>query len=78
MTRGQGPVVLLWGDSFAAHYVPGLKRHAGQVRADILEYTLSACPPVFGFDTMSTPACGAFNDHVVDVIRPGEDGPGPQ
>jgi peptidoglycan/LPS O-acetylase OafA/YrhL len=69
VSRGQGPTVLLWGDSFAAHYVPGLMQHRAELRADILEYTLSACPPVFGFDTMSNPPCKAFNDHVPDLIR---------
>jgi hypothetical protein len=28
VTRGKGRGVLLWGDSFAAHYVPGLKHQA--------------------------------------------------
>ena len=66
VTRGKGPRVLLWGDSFAAHYVPGLKHQADQVHADILQYTLSACPPVFSFDSLSNPPCRAFNDHVVN------------
>jgi peptidoglycan/LPS O-acetylase OafA/YrhL len=69
VTRGRGPRVLLWGDSFAAHYVPGLKHQAEQMHADILQYNLSACPPVFSFDSLSNPPCRAFNDHVVDVIR---------
>lgn len=69
VTRGRGPRVLLWGDSFAAHYVPGLKRQSARVRADVLQYTLSACPPVFGFDTLANPPCRAFNEHVVDVIQ---------
>jgi peptidoglycan/LPS O-acetylase OafA/YrhL len=69
VTHGKGPRVLLWGDSFAAHYVPGLKHQADQVQAEILQYNLSACPPVFGFDSLSNPPCRAFNDHVVDVIR---------
>jgi peptidoglycan/LPS O-acetylase OafA/YrhL len=68
VTRGRGPNVLLWGDSFAAHYVPGIKHQAAHVHADILQYTLSACPPVFSFDTLSNPACRAFNDHVLEVI----------
>jgi hypothetical protein len=68
VTRGQGPRVLLWGDSFAAHYVPGIKHQAAHMRADILQYALSACPPVFSFDTLSNPACRAFNDHVGEVI----------
>jgi len=69
VTRGRGPKVLLWGDSFAAHYVPGLKHQAEHLQADILQYNLSACPPVFSFDSLSNPPCQAFNDHVVDVIR---------
>jgi peptidoglycan/LPS O-acetylase OafA/YrhL len=69
ITRGQGPTVLLWGDSFAAHYVPGIKRQAARVRADILQYNLSACPPVFGFDSMSNPPCRDFNERVFDVIE---------
>jgi peptidoglycan/LPS O-acetylase OafA/YrhL len=69
VTRGRGPRVLLWGDSFAAHYVPGLAHQAEHLHADFLQYNLSACPPVFGFDTMSSPSCRAFNDHVADVIR---------
>jgi peptidoglycan/LPS O-acetylase OafA/YrhL len=69
VTRGRGPTVLLWGDSFAAHYVPGIKRHAAEMQADLLEYTLSACPPVFGFDTLSNPPCRAFNDHVPELVK---------
>lgn len=69
VTRGQGPRVLLWGDSFAAHYVPGIKHRAHLVKADILQYTLSACPPVIGFNTLSNPPCNAFNQQVLDVIR---------
>lgn len=69
VTRGRGPNVLLWGDSFAAHYVPGIKHHAARLEADILQYTLSACPPVLGFDTMSNPPCRAFNDNVIEVVQ---------
>jgi peptidoglycan/LPS O-acetylase OafA/YrhL len=68
VTRGRGPTVLLWGDSFAAHYVPGLARREAQLQADILQYNLSACPPVFGFDSMSNPPCREFNDRVFEVI----------
>ncbi|HWO08835.1 MAG TPA: acyltransferase family protein, partial [Polyangiaceae bacterium] len=31
ITRGRGPTVLLWGDSFAAHYVPGLVRREARI-----------------------------------------------
>jgi peptidoglycan/LPS O-acetylase OafA/YrhL len=69
VTRGRGPTVVLWGDSFAAHYVPGLSRHAARLRADVLQYNMSACPPVFGFESMSNPPCRAFNERVIDVVR---------
>ncbi len=69
VTRGQGPTVLLWGDSFAAHYVPGLEQHASRVRADVLQYTMSACPPVLAFDSLANPPCHAFNQNVRAVIR---------
>jgi len=69
VTRGKGPRVLLWGDSFAAHYVPGLKHQAERVQADVLQYNLSACPPVFSFDSMSNPPCRAFNEHVLEIIK---------
>jgi len=69
VTRGRGPTVLLWGDSFAAHYVPGLARHAARLNVDVLQYNMSACPPVFGFESMSTPPCNEFNERVPDLIR---------
>ncbi len=69
VTKNGGPNVLLWGDSFAAHYVPGLRNQADRVQASILQYTLSACPPVLGFDTLSNPPCRAFNDNVTRVVE---------
>ncbi len=69
VTRGRGPTVVLWGDSFAAHYVPGLTRHAPRLRADVLQYNMSACPPVFDFESMSNPPCRDFNERIVNVIR---------
>lgn len=69
VTKNGGPKVLLWGDSFAAHYVPGLRHNSDKVKATILQYTLSGCPPVIGFDTLSNPPCRAFNDNVLRVVE---------
>ncbi len=43
---GPGPATLLWGDPFAAHYVPGLMAHAAAVPGRLYQYTYAGCPPV--------------------------------
>lgn len=68
--RAAGPKVLLWGDSFAAHYVPGLEANAGNVAATIVQYTAAACTPLLDTSGM-TPTCRAFNAHLLDVVRQG-------
>ncbi len=69
VTRGRGKNVLLWGDSFAAQYVPGIADNAAFMTADVLQYTQSLCPPIFGFSTAARPRCEPFNANVVQVIR---------
>jgi hypothetical protein len=49
--------------------VPGIEAHAARVRADILQYTMSACPPVLAFDSLANPPCHAFNENVRAVVR---------
>jgi hypothetical protein len=39
--------VLLWGDSFAAHYYPGLARAIDPQKVNILQATRPACMPTF-------------------------------
>lgn len=68
--RAAGPKVLLWGDSFAAHYVPGLEANAGNVAATIVQYTAAACIPLLDTSGM-TSTCRAFNAHVLDIVRQG-------
>jgi len=62
-------VVLLWGDSFAAQYVPGIEDNAASMTPDILQYTASSCPPVFGFYTFANVRCREFNHHVLQIVR---------
>ncbi len=59
--------VLLWGDSFAAHYVPGLRAHAGDW--NVLQYTASACAPMSGYDPKFRRECAAFNRQAARVIE---------
>ena len=63
---GSGKKVLVWGDSFAAHLVPGLA--AGEA-VSLTQYTAAACPPVLGLEVTRRPHCRAFNEHVLDLIR---------
>jgi peptidoglycan/LPS O-acetylase OafA/YrhL len=59
--------VLLWGDSFAAHYAPALAQERGQLPFSVLQYNYAGCPPVFGFRPPIAPACDKFNDEVFKV-----------
>jgi hypothetical protein len=61
--------VLLWGDSYAGHYVPGMLANADAVHATVLQYTAAGCPPVLTFRSYSKPGCQAFNAHALDIIR---------
>lgn len=62
------PTALLWGDSFAAHYVPGLQSVAGTLPFNIVQYTASGCPPVKDLDVRTRPNCQDFNSHVDEII----------
>ncbi|ODU50476.1 MAG: hypothetical protein ABS92_02925 [Thiobacillus sp. SCN 63-374] len=68
LTKGRGPTVLLWGDSFAAHYAPGIVDQTQYITVDYLQYTASACPPVFDYYTAVRPNCRAFNDNLPKLL----------
>ncbi len=68
LTHIEGPTVLLWGDSFAAHYAPGIVDEAKELSANYLQYTSSACPPIFDYYSRSIPNCRAFNDNVPKIL----------
>jgi peptidoglycan/LPS O-acetylase OafA/YrhL len=61
------PKVLIWGDSFAAHLVPGLRQEAGGV-ADVIQYTAGGCPPLLGVTFANRPHCRRFNDRALELI----------
>ena len=66
--RGRGPTVLLWGDSFAAHYAPGIADESKNLSVDFLQYTASACPPIFDYYTATRPHCRDFNDNLPKIL----------
>jgi peptidoglycan/LPS O-acetylase OafA/YrhL len=53
------PLVLLWGDSHAAHLYPGLKQYESR---RIAEFTTAACAPIPG---VGKPGCVKNNDWVI-------------
>jgi peptidoglycan/LPS O-acetylase OafA/YrhL len=59
--------VMLWGDSYAAHYVPGIIANADALHATVLQYTASGCPPALSLH--ARPRCEKFNAHALDIIR---------
>jgi peptidoglycan/LPS O-acetylase OafA/YrhL len=61
--------ILLWGDSFAAQFVPGLIAHADTLRATIIQYTAAGCVPVLDLTSLTHDACTAFNAQVLRIIR---------
>lgn len=69
ITDGGESNALLWGDSFAAHFIPGLISNRAAWSHNILQYTAASCAPVFGWSPFIVPNCGAFNAHAVDVIK---------
>ncbi len=63
-----GRHVLVWGDSFAAHLMPGLgSPDTGGL--SFYQYTASGCPPILGRSIANRPLCRLFNERALDQIR---------
>lgn len=71
------PELLVWGDSFAMHLVPGLAEAIGQ--KGLAQLTMSACGPAVGaapfwagssrYPRAFAEDCIRFNDHVVAILK---------
>jgi len=59
--------VLLWGDSFAAHYAHVLAHPSSDY--GVIQYTTNGCPPALGYATQFAKACPDNNDQVFDIAR---------
>jgi hypothetical protein len=66
---GSGKLLLLWGDSHAAHLYPGLRAEARSRGFRIAQLTASACPPLLGYRSSERPRCGGINEHVLAQAR---------
>lgn len=68
------PVVVLWGDSYAATLFPGLaalQQNSSAFR--LAQYTASGCPPVFAFASPARENCAAVNALIgskIELLRP--------
>jgi peptidoglycan/LPS O-acetylase OafA/YrhL len=69
ITHGGPEKLLLWGDSYANHYAPGLKAHAALIPYTVIEYAAAGCPPVLSYSAYSRPGCHAFNQAALALIR---------
>jgi peptidoglycan/LPS O-acetylase OafA/YrhL len=64
------PLVMLWGDSYAAHLFPGLAEQQRKLRNfRLADYTASGCPPVVRFSSTRRANCADINDHVLDRVE---------
>jgi hypothetical protein len=68
LTHGPGAWVLLWGDSFAAHYVPGIERSPATAPWRIEQFSAYSCPPVRGTQVPWAPRCTEVNAHIDAVL----------
>ena len=68
-TNGSAQNALLWGDSFAAHYVPGILKNAGMISANVMQYTAAGCPPVLDYYSYARPHCQEFNRNALEIIK---------
>ena len=65
---GRHPLVVVWGDSYAASLYPGLAHFGAQRGFDVAEYTASACPPLKGFVHPERRFCKGANDFVLQRL----------
>jgi peptidoglycan/LPS O-acetylase OafA/YrhL len=57
--------LLIWGDSHAGRFAPGLRRAVGD-GVPLAEFTRDGCPGILGF---GYPSCVAANEHVLEQIK---------
>lgn len=68
LSEGFGTNALLWGDSYAAHYAPGIHDNPDAIGQNVLQYTLSSCPPSVE-PSKKYDGCTQFNAAVAGIIQ---------
>jgi len=59
------PVLVLWGDSYAASLYQGLLKQSKITRFNLAQYTTAGCPPVTDFEVEIRPGCLPANAAVL-------------
>lgn len=59
---------LLWGDSFAAHLVPGFKEKSTILASNVLQYTAGGCAPAMGYDPAFQVHCKVFSERIEQLL----------
>ncbi|MGC2778679.1 MAG: acyltransferase family protein [Bradyrhizobium sp.] len=65
---GRHPLILAWGDSYAASLYPGLAHFGAERGFEVAEFTASACPPLIGFVHPDRRFCKGANDFVIQKV----------
>jgi len=66
--KGDHGRILLWGDSFAAQYLPGILRDHARINADVLQYTFAGCPPILTYHSYARFGCAMSNSRVPELV----------
>jgi peptidoglycan/LPS O-acetylase OafA/YrhL len=61
--------VMLWGDSHAAHLMPGIKKELKDSSVRFVQLNAAGCPPLIGFTDRERPACRDVGPYILDWIR---------
>ena len=61
--------VLLWGDSEAAHFYPGMKSYFQGANTGLTQLTSNDCPALFDYTNEKYPFCPASNKFVMDWAK---------
>ena len=70
LSRKNGPVTLVWGDSHAYQYRRAIRDIiAPKAAGSILMYATAGCPPIFGIVVNDRPYCRPSNDRVLNLIE---------
>lgn len=61
--------IAIWGDSFAAHYFPALRKFAAENGRGLLLLSESSCPPIAGLVVPNRKGCDTFNREVLEKLK---------
>jgi hypothetical protein len=63
------PLIVIWGDSFAASIYPGLKAQQSKMQFGLSQLTTAACPPIFNLEELKfSKNCNYINQEVFDYV----------